>query len=126
MPVSMKVRGMEQVEAMLAELPKGTKRIAVQATTDYLIGDERHGLKHYPPYTTQKVRARTFTLQKGWARMGDEYKPIIKNYVPYAAIVPVRWKKYNWRDWGQVVLDNIKGAIIHAQALVNQYLQKWK
>jgi hypothetical protein len=125
MPVSFQLRGIDEVEAMLETIPHGCKKLAVQAFTDYLIGDERHGLKHYPPYTTQKIRARTFTLQKGWARSSDEYKPIIKNYTPYAPYVP-RWKKYNWRDWMDVIVSNLDGAVKHAQSLVNQYLEKWK
>jgi hypothetical protein len=120
------VRGMEALQAKLKEIPHGTKRIAVQAFTDYLIGDDAHGLKHYPPYTTQKVRERTFTLKKGWTKSGDEYKPIIKNYTPYAPYVPPRWKRYNWREWLDVVESNTVGAIRHAQALVSAYLRKWK
>jgi NADP-dependent 3-hydroxy acid dehydrogenase YdfG len=46
--------------------------------------------------------------------------------VPYAGYVPKRWKKYNWREWVDVIAANVKGAVIHAQALVNQYLEKWK
>ena len=123
--VKVTVRGIEKIQAMLAELPQGTKRIAVQGATDYLIGDDSHGLKHYPPPKGQKY-VRTYTLQKGWARSGDEYKPIIRNYTPYAVYVPGRWKKYGWREWAQVVVDNTQGAIRHAQALVNAYLAKWK
>jgi hypothetical protein len=124
--IRMNVRGMEALQQKLKEIPHGTKRIAVQAFTDYLIGDDNHGLKHYPPYTTQTVRERTFTLKKGWTRQGDEYKPIIVNHVPYAPYVPPRWKKYNWREWLDVVESNTVGAIRHAQALVNKYLKAWK
>lgn len=124
MNVKFEVRGLEQVEKMLNEVPRGTKRIAVQAVTDYMIGDERHGLKYYPPVKTQKY-VRTFTLRQGWLRSGDEYKPVIRNYVPYAPYVP-RWKKYGWREWGKVIADNMDGAMRHAQSLVNKYLEQWK
>lgn len=126
MPVSFSVRGIEEVKAMLEEVKHGAKRIAIQAFTDYLIGDDNHGLKHYPPYTTQKVRARTFQLKEGWTRSGDEYKPVIRNYVPYAPYVPVRWKKYGWRQWGDVIMSNVEGATRHAQSLVNKFLEKWR
>lgn len=115
---------MDKVEAMLKELPYGTKRIAVLGVADYLKGDDTHGLKYYPPKTTQKYN-RTFVLKRGWVVGGDEYKPVIKNFTPYAPYVP-RWKKYNWREWTQVITDNMAGAIRHAQALVSAYLSKWK
>lgn len=119
-----RVRGQEQVEAMLKEIPHGTKRIAVLAIADYVKGDKTHGLTYYPPVTTQKY-IRTFTLQKGWVIAGDEYRPAIKNFTPYAPYVP-RWKKYGWREWAQVVSDNLQGALRHANALVKAYLAKWQ
>ncbi len=125
MNISFKVRGMEKVQEMLKEVPRGVKRIAVQAVADYLIGDASHGLKWYPAVTTQKY-VRTFTLREGWSRSGDQYRPIIRNYVPYAIFVPPRWKRYGWREWSQVIADNMAGALRHANALVKAFLAKWK
>jgi hypothetical protein len=122
--VFFRVRGNEQVEAMLKELPKGTKRIAVLAVADYIKGDKTHGLTYYPPVQTQKY-VRTFTLQKGWVIAGDEYRPVIKNFTPYVDFVP-RWKQYGWREWAVVVKDNLQGALRHANALVKSYLAKYK
>jgi hypothetical protein len=118
------VRGVESIQAMLKEMPYGTRRIAAQAATDYLIGDDTHGLKHYPPQTTQ-MYTRTYNLQRGWGRSQDEYNPVIRNAMPYAMFVP-RWKKYGWREWMEVIETNTAGAIRHAQAMVNQYLDKWR
>lgn len=118
------IRGIPEVQKMLKEMPRGVTRIAVGAVTDYLIGDDRHGLKHYPPPKGQKY-VRTYTLKKGWGRSGDEYKPVINNFTPYVSYVP-RWRRYGWREWLDVVAENMAGALRHAQALVNAYLTKWK
>jgi hypothetical protein len=130
--IRMNVRGMEALQQKLKEIPHGTKRIAVQAFTDYIIGDDAHGLKHYPPVTTQKY-VRTFTLKKGWVRTtGDEYKPVIHNYTPYAEYVvgdekqAKLLKDYGWRKVKDIIASNMDGAIRHAQALVNKYLKAWK
>jgi len=50
MQIRFVVRGADKVQAFLREVPRGTVRIALRAITEYLIGDGRHGLKHYPPY----------------------------------------------------------------------------
>jgi hypothetical protein len=124
MDVKFGIRGLPEVQKMLREMPRGVTRIAVGGFTDYLLGDDTHGLKHYPPPKGQKY-VRTYTLKKGWSSKGDEYRPVIVNYTPYAVYVP-RWKKYGWREWMDVVLDNVNGALRHAQALVSAYLTKWK
>ena len=48
--VSFKVRGIEQLQAFLRELPRGGVRVALQAFTEYVIGDDSHGLKHPDAY----------------------------------------------------------------------------
>jgi hypothetical protein len=124
MNIFFRIRGMSEVESMLKEIPYGVKRLAIGAVTDYLIGDDTHGLTYYPPVTTQKY-VRTFTLKHGWSRTGNEYRPVIHNYTPYTPYVP-RWKRYGWREWADVVQSNMAGALRHANALVKKYLAKWK
>jgi hypothetical protein len=52
MPVQIKanVRDIEALQAYLKTVPRGTLRVALKAFTVYIIGDERHGLKHEEPY----------------------------------------------------------------------------
>ena len=46
----MQMRGLDSIKKLLEETPRGTKGAAVEAAAKYLIGDNRHGLKHYPAY----------------------------------------------------------------------------
>lgn len=50
MHVNFKVRGVEELQAFLKELPRGGVRVALKAFTEYVIGNESHGLKHPDPY----------------------------------------------------------------------------
>jgi hypothetical protein len=50
MAVSVKVRGVEELRQFFKELPRGTMRDAIKAATEYLIGNESHGLKHLVNY----------------------------------------------------------------------------
>lgn len=121
MPVKFGMRGREELERMLSELPHGAKQIALPAFSEYLIGDDSHGLKHYPPVTTQKY-VRTFTLKAGWTVSGGVYRQVISNSAEYAPYVP-RWKRYGWREWADVIASNMAGALRHAQAAVNAWIR---
>lgn len=46
------VRGVEKVQTFLRSVPRGTIRTAIIGITEYLIGNEQHGLKHEAPYKT--------------------------------------------------------------------------
>jgi hypothetical protein len=47
--ISIKMRGAEELNKFLKALPRGTMKDAIKAMADYMIGDDSHGLKHYPP-----------------------------------------------------------------------------
>ena len=67
MNISFKVRGVEKVTAYLKSLPRGIKKVAEKALTEYLIGAKPHGLKHYSPYkyvTRKKAYGQTFASDK--------------------------------------------------------------
>lgn len=125
--VRVEVRGLAELERKLKQVPYGTRKEAVQAATVYLIGDDTHGLKHYPPPKGQKYK-RTGRLKAGWNKTASEYNPVIRNQVPYAAAVPVVWGSggwinYGWRMWMDVIQSNMKGAIRSAQAAVSKKLR---
>jgi hypothetical protein len=42
--------GIPELRAWLKALPNNIKEIAARAVAEYLVGDESHGLKHYPNY----------------------------------------------------------------------------
>jgi hypothetical protein len=48
--INIKIKNLEEVRAFLRTIPLGVKNIAGKAAADYLVGNEQHGLKHYPPY----------------------------------------------------------------------------
>jgi len=130
MRISIKPRGFEEIIAYAKQLPYGTKKVALEAVSEYMLGDDQHGYKHYPPLSTQAYLnhippsyTRTNDLKNGWeVELNDPYKPRIVNAVPYAPYVP-RWKKYGWREWLQVATDNMAGAIRHANAVVREFLK---
>lgn len=130
MHVKINVRGIEEITAYMKALPHGVKRVAMWAVAEYMIGDDNHGYRHYPPLSSQAYLkksppgyVRTNNLKEGWTVNNDEYNPKITNSVPYAPYVP-RWKKYGWRDWLQVATDNMKGAMRHANAKVKDFLKR--
>jgi len=50
MNISFKVRGVKAVQSFLASVPRGALRVVLQAFTDYVIGNDAHGLRHNEPY----------------------------------------------------------------------------
>lgn len=119
--ISFGMRGIKELESAMRQMPYGVKKVALPAFSEYMIGDDSHGLKHYPPWRGQKY-VRTFTLKGGWRVVGGTYAQRIENPVEYTQYVP-RWKKYGWREWADVIQSNMAGALRHAQAKVNEYLR---
>lgn len=129
MNINFKMRNLEQVQKKLKNLPNGAKKIVLPAISEYLIGDDRHGLRHYPPVTTQKY-VRTNTLKEGWQIVGDVYRQRIINLVSYAKHVPNVWGpggwiNYNWRQWADVIQSNMAGAMRHANAKLKMWLANY-
>lgn len=48
--LSFQVKGLDSVQALLRELPRGVKGVAVRAAAEVLVGDDSKGLSHYPGY----------------------------------------------------------------------------
>lgn len=46
--IKISTRGIEELKAYLATLPRKTKIAAMSAAAEYLIGNDQHGLKHNP------------------------------------------------------------------------------
>ena len=61
------VRGVEAVNRFLKSLPRGTISVALVAFTEYVIGNDSRGLKHYPSYkhvNRSKAYGQTFQSDK--------------------------------------------------------------
>jgi len=50
MNVKFRVRGVEAVEAFLRSVPYGATKVALQAFSEYIVGNDAHGLKHNETY----------------------------------------------------------------------------
>jgi len=70
MNVSFRVRSSKKIQDFLRSLPYGTRKIGLAAIAEYLLGDDRHGLRHDEPqkyisrkqagYTTSAKQMRFF------------------------------------------------------------------
>lgn len=56
------IRNLDRVIAYLKTVPHGTKRAAVKAIAEYLVGNERHGFRHDDPYR-RTTRAAVYGRQ---------------------------------------------------------------
>lgn len=45
-----KIRGIEAVQSFIRAVPQGVKKVALEAFSNYVVGNERHGLRHADPY----------------------------------------------------------------------------
>jgi len=61
MNVSFRVRSTKKIQAYLRSLPYGTRKVGLAAVAEYLLGDERHGLRHDEPqkYISRKQAGYT-------------------------------------------------------------------
>lgn len=50
MNVNFKVRNAAAVKAFLRSVPRGALKVALEAFTEYIVGNDSHGLRHADPY----------------------------------------------------------------------------
>lgn len=50
MLIKFRIRNVEAVQSFLRAIPRGAVKVALEAFTAYVIGDESHGLRHADPY----------------------------------------------------------------------------
>ena len=50
MQIKFRIRNVEAVQSFIRAMPRGAVKVALEAFTDYIIGDESHGLRHADPY----------------------------------------------------------------------------
>lgn len=68
------IRGDKDIIRWLKKLPYGVIKVALPALAEYLIGNGRHGLAHYPPYKhVSRIKAypdESFTAKDGHKVVG--------------------------------------------------------
>lgn len=65
--VELSARSSERVKTWLKSIIYGVKGKALEAFTQYIVGNNQHGLKHYPPYkyvTRKRAYGQTFQSDK--------------------------------------------------------------
>lgn len=118
-----KTRGLTEFTDYIDGIARNSRGTAAEVITDYLIGNERRGFKHYPAQTTQKYK-RTFNLRNRWVRRGAKTQSRAENTAEYSPYVQgtgtqVWWTKmYNWRNVQEITATNIKGACLEAERAI--------
>ena len=79
MQTSFRIRGVQELQAFLKKLPRGSLRVGLRAFSEYVLGNERHGLRHTEPYkyvTRKSAYGITFFTEKQrrwfWANGGPD------------------------------------------------------
>ncbi len=111
--ISVKIRGVEEVKRFLETVPRGTIKVAMAAIAAYILGDDRHGLRHEPArvnhgagnkykWNSDKQRKaffatngfgggipskRTGQMKEGWRTSVDPYRTTIYNRVRHSQFV---------------------------------------
>lgn len=118
-----KTRGLQEFKEYIDGIARNSRGVATEVITDYLIGNEQRGFKHYPAQTTQKYK-RTFKLRNSWVRRGAKTLSRAENTAEYSPYVQgtgtqVWWTKiYNWRNISEITATNIKGACQAAERAI--------
>jgi hypothetical protein len=150
--ISIKMRGAEELNAFFKSLPRGTMKEAISAFTTYIIGDEHHGLRYYPPrvhhnknnpykWQTEKQRrayfasngfgggipsTRTDKLRNGWTASKDPYRKTIFNELPYAKyVMGGRPQKGHKADGWRTVRRVLRDNIVGGMKAATQAVARW-
>ena len=79
MQTGFNIRGIEEIQAFFRKLPRGSLRAGMRAFGEYILGNERHGLRHQEPYkyvSRKSAYGITFFTEKQrrwfWANGGPD------------------------------------------------------
>jgi hypothetical protein len=117
---------------IIKKIPKEAQGVVTFAAGEYLVGNDRRGLRHYlTPKPPQSKYVRTGTLKRNWMAKQDGDKTILSNKTAYAGFVQglkQAWMhiRNGWRTWARVAKDNTKGMLRSAELAVNRLLKKEK
>lgn len=114
-----KTRGLTEFTKFIDGIARNSRGVVTETITDYLIGNDQRGFKHYPAQRGQKY-TRTFIMRGGWMRRGSGVQSRAENtiyYVQYVQGDRQAWwtSKYGWRPIPDIIGTNIKGATREAE-----------
>jgi len=149
------VKGVEEVNAFLKSIPLGATKEVTKAFGEYIIGNDQHGLRHYPPYRkvtrkqaygvsffSDKQRRwffanldrldipyrQTWQLKDGWTlNYPSKNQATIKNRVPYASLVmgDVGQNRMAQKKGWRKVSKVIEDNVKGAMRMAEFALQRW-
>ena len=146
------LRGNEEIKKYISTVGRGMKIAAMRAIGEYLLGDDRHGLKHSPPrrqhgennpyqWQSEKQRrayfatngfgkgipySRTNQLKSGWKLVDYGVKAQVTNDVPYAGFVMDADQQRGHRaDKWRLVSEVIASNIAGMFQSIEYVLQRW-
>ncbi len=148
-------RGVPELQAWLKGLASEVKDLATRSVAEYLVGDETHGLKHYPPYkhvpwsaiggfvsakqrryVMARIREGSITpgisASNGYFRDAWQYKAQgsryeITNDVEYAKylVAPGQQSRRSLAQGWRTTVDTIKANLKGAYRHANAEIKKW-
>lgn len=96
MQINFRIRGVEAVQSFLRAIPRGAVRVALQAFSEYIVGNEQHGLRHAEPY---KYASRADAYGSTGATF-ENGKPVPDGYFSAKQFRYVAWKTKGFTDLG--------------------------
>ena len=150
--ITTRVRNLEQLKDFITTLPRRIRGEATEVAAEYLIGNDRRGLKHYParvqhgegnPYQWQSEKQRrayfasngfgggipyrrTNQLKNGWQTVGYGVKVSITNTTPYTGFVMGDEQQKGHRaDKWRLVPEIIKTNTAGMIQAVRQFVDRW-
>jgi len=114
------ISGVNEFIEYIKDLPRGVKVVAMRAITEYVIGNQRRGLKHYPRYkhvTRKAAYGKTFVSdkQRRYVMAKIRSGEITPGYPERTGRYQRGWvQNPKTSDWRRV---NVENAVPHAQWL---------
>ena len=147
--------GVPELQAWLSSLANGVRDEATRAVAEYLVGDESHGLKHYPPYkhvpyssiggfksdkqrryVMARIREGSITpgmsasngyMRDAWSYKAQGSRYEIKNDTAYAKYLvgPGSQSLHSQRQGWRITVQTIKDNLAGAYKHANAEIKKW-
>ena len=119
--------GIDEVKALLQNVTVGGKAAVMRAIATYLIGDDSHGLKHYPNY-----KYVTRTAAYGQPFFSEAQRGFVMARIRDGTIVPgvenrsgaqKDWQMKNDEHWDRIAVTNTSPGIQFTQGPETQAAQ---
>jgi hypothetical protein len=112
----------------LRRFPAEVSGVSTEAAGEYLVGNNRRGLKHYAKRRPLQKYIRTYTLRRNWMSKREGTKTQVSNKTAYAGFVQGLKQAWmhagRWRTWLKVAQDNEKGMLRAAELAINRLLKE--